>query len=478
MQNEDYNISPKKWIEDKVIELDNNREEIYKLYQDFLEETGSQSSLEGFKSNVRKYSTEMGFETYSSAESDSKLSEELRAQYLRSYKEVDLLTILEDAVIEKGTNLSYSDISDIAIKSDIPVDAFYVCIVNFKDKLKLIYDSNLTNIQNDINDRKVKQKLKVYEKELEYYRDRETNYSVILDTLEEIIEVYTPYKRPEFRKSIRADREAVLLISDTHNDEWVDSDEVMGVNEYNPDIARQRLDKLFSTAIENAKELQTDVLNIFLLGDMVSGIIHQELLMNSQLGISISIFQMVDYIAQWVRTCTKYFREININAVVGNHGRMFVKPSFKKKAQLNYDYILYEVLRRETKNLVKSFTLPDSPYYIVEVQGVKILNLHGDTIRGGSGLSVVPGNLSRDISLLGGTLRQSGINFDVVNMGHFHTFNVTKSFDGSEIIMNGSLIGTNEYSLGAIKKGEKASQTFYIIEKDLGIRFIDKIVLN
>ena len=465
--------SPREWIETTARKYNNDRQVIYSMYDDFLEDTGSSCEKDTFKRRVREYTI-----------SDCTVPETViledteRKDLLNTYTEKYLLSLIEGEIKTKQKILNINDLHDLADKQEIPFDAFPTCIKNIREKIRFIYDCNLFNIKGDISDRRLKQKLKVSENELKYYRESKIDYENILESLRGLLKVYTPYKRPKFKKDIRADREANVLISDVHFDEWVDIKETMGMNEYNPDIAKKRIDKLFQATISNSIELKTDVLNIRFLGDIVSGIIHPELLLNSRLGVVQSVIMLVDYFAKWIRECTKYFRIIKCVAVVGNHGRMFTKPNFKKKAELNFDFFLYDSLRREVKDCVESFELPTSPYAFSKVFEYGILDMHGDGIKGGGGMSSVPSGINKTISLIGDMFKQNGQEFDIVNLGHFHTSGITSSFDGTQIVMNGSLIGAGEYGMYGVNKAEPPSQTYYIIEEGKGKRFIDNINLS
>ena len=72
-------------------------------------------------------------------------------------------------------------------------------------------------------------------------------------------------------------------------------------------------------------------------------------------------------------------------------------------------------------------------------------------------------------------------NFDIIAFGHFHTGDqIIPAFDGTKIIVNGSIKGADEFSLGAVKSGSRANQTLFSIEdgKKGEIKYFQTIFLD
>lgn len=469
-------VKTKDWIIQKLENRDYDLTSLYNYedYNDFLQDTGSRSSFLSYCRVLRKYGNAT---TQKSKKIDG--NKDVDIESYDDFHEDYLLEILEDEIQNRKAPLSLDDVKSIAEEKGIPYRAFIYQIPDLKNILKKLYQINLFHIESDKEINKVKHENKKMRKEINYYKENDIKDEKLIEVLSSVVEEYTPFKfnPPHVNKNnFNQDAEAVLLSSDWHWDETVNLEQMLGVNEYSINIAKKRIDKLFAETIKNAKIFGITTLNLLLLGDMISGELH-DLAENNELGVIEGLITLADYTAQHIRNLTKYFSKIKVLGLSGNHPRTHVKPRYKNKQIENYEYILYEFIRRETKNFVE-FDLPKSYMKLHEIMGYNFLSLHGDIIRGGSGLNAIPGNLSRDVSLLAGTLGKSGQTFEYVNMAHFHSSNVTKAFQGAKIIMNGSLIGPNEFSLGAIKKGEKPMQTFYVVEKESGVRFIDEIKLD
>lgn len=82
---------------------------------------------------------------------------------------------------------------------------------------------------------------------------------------------------------------AVVLASDWHVEEEVDPESIAGRNQYNLEIAEQRIDRFFNSIIWNvqhqrsSKHLAIRDMVLWLGGDLMSGYIHEELQEGNQL---------------------------------------------------------------------------------------------------------------------------------------------------------------------------------------------------
>lgn len=463
----------KQWIINKIEDSKNNLDYLLteECYQDFLDETNSSANLSSYYRQVRKYYNELNEKDLDEDDSKEEITEELA-----QYEENDLINILEEEIKKRNSTIHYDDVKQIAEEHGIPFRAFIYQIPDLKNILKKLYSINLFHIENDEKVNKVEHENKLMKKELGYYKTKNVLDKKLLEVLEDAIKEYKPLKfnKPNISKNnFNKTSEAVALLSDFHWDEVVDYEQMLGINQYSLEIAKKRTDKLFQNIITDSQIYGITTINLLLLGDMISGELH-DLAENNEIGIIKSILQLADYISHHIQNLSRYFDKIKVLGLVGNHPRTHIKPRYKNKQTENYEYILYEFIKRSIGGIVE-FDLPESYMKLHDIQGYSFLSLHGDIIKGGNGLNSVPGNLSRDISLLGSALHEVGDKFNYVNMGHFHTTNITKAFNGAKIIMNGSLIGPNEFSLGALKKGEPPTQTFYIVDKEKGVRFIDFI---
>lgn len=253
-----------------------------------------------------------------------------------------------------------------------------------------------------------------------------------------------PYTPPAEAKKYRADEDAVLLLSDTHLGEVISAEETGGLGHYDFDtfIARMEYlaDGVRNFLTKNMAAHRFGTLHIFMLGDMVSGMIHEEIEATNELHIVDQVFAGALIFAQMFRELAAEFPHVEVTCIVGNHGRIKSKPYFKHK-MVNWDFVLYEVLAAyltKTRNI--TFDIPRSFLHVKEVRGHRFVLMHGDGIK--SALSIPLYGVNRRAANLTEILGT----FDYLCMGHFHELAQLKSWKGERII-NGSTKGADEFAL-------------------------------
>jgi len=433
-------------------------------FEKYKEETGSWSSFSSYKSYmyiILKEETQNSEDLENSQEEEDTIYD---AEYLQS--------ILEQETAQNQRKLKYSDLQNIADKHGFSVRSFHISIPDLSETLSNIYRVNSLDFQPEVDQMKLKRQIDTLEKENRTLKKDHVDVSVVVDTLQDIVQEYKPWEAPNYIPSNRSSaRELVALYSDLHAGELVSLEETHGLNEYNTQTMKKRIDIFFEKMIEFATELKTDVLHFKMLGDMINGEIHEELVRNADADTLESLILIADYTAQWIRRISEFFREINILAVSGNHGRFSKKPNFKKRNTLNFDFISYEFMRRELRDVVDNFDLPKSFFVIRDILGYKFLSMHGDTLKGGTGLNPISGTWGRDVGKIESLYSDQG-GFDYAEFAHFHTSILDMpTFSGVSMIANGSIKGADEFSIGAVKKGEAPSQTVYVVEENEGVKF-------
>lgn len=125
--------------------------------------------------------------------------------------------------------------------------------------------------------------------------------------------------------SDKAEAVAFAMASDWHAEETVLKASTNGLNEYNLDIANDRIEKFFTklvrlTEIErNGAKIEDLVL--WLGGDMMTGMIHEELAETNSLTPTEVILWLQRRILAGIETLRPHFRNIYIPTSYGNHGR-------------------------------------------------------------------------------------------------------------------------------------------------------------
>ena len=248
----------------------------------------------------------------------------------------------------------------------------------------------------------------------------------------------------------RTTESLVLLASDWHAGEVVDADEMGGLNAYDFNVFVARLQHLVAKCLhfttENMAQHVFEELHVVMLGDMVSGIIHEEFAETNCLTIGEQATLTALVSAQALLELAQAFPHVVVTCVVGNHGRTSKKPRFKHRAATNWDWICYNymaLLVRQQRNI--TFRVPAAYWCGVEIQGHRFHIAHGDQIRGWAGFPFY--GAARETAAwveIGASKQQF---FEYFLRAHFHTTMELQRAVGATIF-NGSLIGGNEYALG------------------------------
>ena len=294
----------------------------------------------------------------------------------------------------------------------------------------------------------------------------------IIGALKESISALPVVKVPTLKsfKVERTKETALLLLSDLHAGEVVKLDETGGINSYNFDIMKQRLKYLANSIIDiSSNKLRGYTfpkLVVGALGDFVTGIIHEELVESAENTPIEWSEGTALVIAQFLLELAQVFPEIEFTGVVGNHGRMTKKVRYKKR-YVNWDYITYTtlgLLLRNQKNI--KFNLPRSFWTLQEIEGKNFLFLHGDNIQSWAGIPWY--GIQRMVARFTELLSSKRIMIDYVCLGHFHNAGTLDKVSG-EIILNGSVIGGSEFSIGKLFLSADAKQIFAGVHKRQGL---------
>ena len=359
-------------------------------------------------------------------------------------------------------------------------------------------DNSISEIKSKIYEQKIKNKIKKHETENLIFD--EIFVSAIKDSLENInVKICPQFGRAQNTTKNSANKStnkkqrksALLILSDWHILEPVNPEEVNYVNGFDLNIAARRVE-LISEKLEKIISLhktsstsKIDKLYIWLGGDMVSGIIHDELLKHNDLTITDQIALAAYLIAFLIFEIStnpnlNNFKEINIFTNVGNHGRLTKKKEYKKKYN-SFDYITYQLaalifqnLKLSNPSLFKNkkinFEITKSIYTIKDIENRRFVFTHGDEIKSWNSIPFY--GLLRDA-----TTKQN-INFYVNSfketkpveylvVGHFHVPSLLSN-GAQTIIMNGTLKGVDEYSFS---KGflTRPSQKLLLINEKHGL---------
>jgi len=222
-------------------------------------------------------------------------------------------------------------------------------------------------------------------------------------------------------------REALLLVSDAHY--GIDIKNI--VNEYNPTIAKERFNKLTYKTIKYCKENKVKTLNVLLAGDLISGIIHNNLRLQNSEDIIQQIINVSEILAQMFTLLSKAIPNIKIEYTVGNHSRISPNKNDSIESE-NFEYLLpwylsSRLIKLENIEIIKS---EFNEIVHMKIFGYDILGVHGQNDK----LTSVVHDLTKITRIIP----------YMICYGHLH-----KDFrneDGTVVVVNGSLSGIDEYA--------------------------------
>lgn len=322
-------------------------------------------------------------------------------------------------------------------------------------------------------------------KELRAYVKRMRNVEVLderrVQMLEELIPakepIYSPAS-PEIKLSTgHTAHEACLLWSDLHAAEMVSAEQTNGINEYDWSIMLARHNELLRgiRSFKRKRPYPIPRLQIAALGDMVTGDIHEELAETNELVLMEAALQLGLDASEFIEALVPEFERIDIDGVVGNHGRRSKKPKAKNSHD-NFDWLVYHIIRlRLSQYPSVRVTVPKSAQHPIKMCGKwTCLMFHGDGIR--STMPGVPwGGVMRRTRELERQFEPVIGRINHFFCGHFHQDNIA---DGGRIIMNASMKGPDEYSIKQFGGGCNARQLLTWFHPERGLTDISYLDLS
>ena len=256
----------------------------------------------------------------------------------------------------------------------------------------------------------------------------------------------------------------VAVLTDTHVGERVALNQMAGLNAYDLDKFNRRLSgwaiQVLNLATYRRNICDVNELVVPLLGDIISGDIHEELSRSNIDNCMIQMLSAAHVISQALMYLAPHFESVRVPCVVGNHGRMTRKPPMKDK-YMDWDYMVYQWIAAfcaRQPNI--TFQIPKTFAQIVEICNRKVLLFHGDSISGGGSSQ----SIHRMVSAMRGVtqFRQAIENtvvkhdgdlsdvFTDVMLGHFHRVDTYDIGTGSAWIC-GTTKGGDEFSLNRLQ---------------------------
>ncbi len=271
------------------------------------------------------------------------------------------------------------------------------------------------------------------------------------------------------KKSKRHRATAVLMLSDLHLDEVVDLDEMDGMNEYNRQIAEARFAHVINSTIRLTRDyvagVDFDGIMVAILGDIITGDIHDELAKTNEGPVPATIVHWVPILASGLRELADHFGKVFVPCIAGNHDRTTYKTPKKKRMESSNAWIIYNWLADTLRDDPRiTFGISTSPEQVVNVYETRFLLAHGDAFRSSGGVGGLYPSLLKWILRKHQTYSSMGRDFNYALLGHWHQL-----LWGQDFIVNGSLKGYDEYAKDGGFQTERAQQALFVVTPERGI---------
>lgn len=315
--------------------------------------------------------------------------------------------------------------------------------------------STAMRMRNEIN------ALKGEVKALHHELDNERKRNELLLATEE------PPSVESWRKKVGSNGRAtaIIVLSDWHVEEVIEADKVNHLNEFNLSIAEQRIERTFRKALYllefSRKIAKIDEVVVALLGDFITGYIHEELEESNELAPLVAIRWVQGKIISGLQFLRKNAKaNIIVPTAYGNHGRTHKKKRVSTAAENSFEYNLYCQLEQNLSDDPRiRFKVERGYHNHLEVQKRIIRFHHGDAIKFGGGVGGITIPVNKAISQW-----NKSVWSDLDVFGHFHQFNC----GGLRWQCNGSLIGYSPYAVAIKAEYEKPMQSFMLIDRNYG----------
>lgn len=296
------------------------------------------------------------------------------------------------------------------------------------------------------------------EKEIEDYRKKLSLYEATRNRF------YPISRMPKIRRGGNAT--ALIVASDWHLEQKVSREKVAGLNEFNLEIAKRRIEQIGPKAVylTNASRKVSDIRTcvLALLGDMMTGAIHEELLESNELSPCQAVMRVQSGIKYNLQYLLDHgdFEQIDVVCTVGNHGRTTPRMRVATRVENNFEWLAYQNVAAAFEHEPRvRFHIANGYHVYHDIQGWRCRFHHGDGLKymGGVGGLSIPVNKA-----IAQWNKSRRADFDF--FGHWHQFLWHRNW-----VCCPCLIGYDDWALWIKAEFEEPAQAYGVIDRERGI---------
>jgi len=335
-------------------------------------------------------------------------------------------------------------------------------------------------VEDEWKKRKTELRDNAEQRKVKWLRDQSAKKDILMEMLADtltraeppVIDVHPI--RVEVRKSKSRHCTLWLEFSDNQLGTCFSLEDMGGINRHDWVVWQEKLNSWKKQVIDLISEYKSyytiDHVIISALGDHVEGadIFKGQTWQVDRHVVDQAIFGANDTAASFIEIfLTHPDVDFQVMQVFGNHGRLGRKGEFPFSCSM--DRVFLHMLHLQIGSAgVKNCAWHNNDcwYWFTEIYGWNHLLLHGDQGMGGlwSGRPTI-NSLEKGLSRWNQIL-QNNIHF--IHIGHFHNSS-TWSFNSSQMLINGSFVGTSPFSATQMLASSPAEQIYHVLTPECGL---------
>ena len=256
---------------------------------------------------------------------------------------------------------------------------------------------------------------------------RKENLSEILEEKIKELDMQPRIINDEYKQRVTSNRDMVCLISDIHYGIKTTN----ALTPYDSDICKQKMNYLIDKTIKFSLENDVDKLYVMILGDEISGLIHNTTRLEQREDVISQVIDVSELLYESIMKLANNLPFVVVGLAQGNHSRVMADKKDSLEHE-NFTRLIREFLKLRLANISNVLLLEnkfDESIIEINIRGYNVIGLHGqnDSLN----------NVSRLTEMFDKKI-------DYVCFGHYHN---AKEFENNktDVIVNGCFSG-DDYS--------------------------------
>lgn len=256
--------------------------------------------------------------------------------------------------------------------------------------------------------------------------------------------------------------EAILQLSDWHY--GIDIDNPW--NKFNPEICKERINKLLDEVICFCYTFGVNKLHLVNLGDLISGRIHSTIRLESRCDVITQTMMVSEILSEFISALTAEGINIEYYDCLDNHSRLEpIKADSLELESLARIIPWYLTTRLDSNKL---FNINYNEF------GADIITF--PVLNGKYMVAGVHGHKDRPNKVVDNLTLMTKLNYDLILTAHLHHFQVDEK-NQVVVISNGSLMGTDTYAKD-FRLSAQPSQNIILVNEQNVVDYIHRITLD